>query len=135
LARLGRIFAGNQWRDFISGADIPALLAVAVAGGIWTTVPVTEQPELTLEYWSVRQLPDGGRHFVGWCVENAEGRVSSSIMEFDAQTLRGRTASGRVYQLAGPPGRDPDAEYAWRRWTEINEELTWSDVTDGLANP
>ncbi len=113
--------------------DKTPLLVVSVSGGIWTTVPVTEQPSLTLEDWSVRQLPDGARHFVGRCIENSEGRVSSAVTEFDAQTLRGRTDSGRVYQLAGPPRRDPDAEYVWRRWLEINDETAWVDVTGELA--
>jgi hypothetical protein len=108
--------------------DKTPLLVVSVCGGIWTTAPVAEQPELTLESWSVRQLPSGDRHFVGWCCENAEGRVSTVVTEFDAQTMRGRTDSGRVYQLAGPPGSDTDAEYVWRRWLRVNKETSWADV-------
>lgn len=113
--------------------DAPRPVVMSASGGIWRTQPVTDQPSLTLESWSVRQLPGGDRHFVGWCIENGEGRVSSAITEFDAQTRRGRTGSGRVYQLAGPPGRDPDADYVWRRWLEINELTEWVDVSGELA--
>lgn len=45
----------------------PTLKILAITGGIWATRPVTEQPALTLKSWSVRQLADGGRHFVGYC--------------------------------------------------------------------
>jgi hypothetical protein len=58
---------------------------------IWKTIPVTEQPALTLSGWGVMQMPEGGRHFVGWCIENQEGRVSSTIREFDPETLKGVT--------------------------------------------
>jgi hypothetical protein len=113
--------------DMNAKRDEPLILAIV--GGIWATNPVTEQPELTLVQWGVRQLPDGSRSLVGWCIENAEGRVSSAIHEFDQESLRGRTASGRVYQLQGPPGHDPDAEYVWARWLRINGYSDWVDVT------
>lgn len=106
-----------------------ALTLLYVEGGVWGTAPITEQPELTIESWSVRQLPDGDRHFVVWCKENREGRVSSAIVEFDARTRRGRSASGRVYELSGPPGRDSDAEYVWQSWLRINDESEWTDVS------
>jgi hypothetical protein len=106
-----------------------ALEAFLVAGGVWATASVTDQPSLTLAAWSVRRVSNGNTHFVGWCHENCEGRVSSAIVEFDAQTRRGRTKTGRVYQLAGTPGNDGDAEYVWQRWLLINEESSWTDVT------
>lgn len=111
----------------------PTLKILAITGGIWATRPVTEQPALTLKSWSVRQLADGGRHFVGYCPENREGRVSSAIVEFDRHTRRGRTTTGRVYELAGKPGWDSDAEYVWQRWLGINEETVWTDVTAEVA--
>ena len=42
---------------------------------VWSTIPVNGQPELTLERWSIYELPDGDRHLVGWAIENREGRV------------------------------------------------------------
>ncbi len=105
-----------------------------VFGGIWETATVDEQPELTLTAWSVRQLPSGDRHFVGWCQENREGRVSSVVEQFDPKTKLGRTRSGRVYKLAGHAGHDGDAEYVWRAWLRINDGSSWTDVTEDVTD-
>lgn len=107
----------------------------AWSGGIWGTESVDEQPELTLTSWSVRQLADGDRHLVGWCVENREGRTTSKIVRFDSQALRGVTSSGRVYQLSGPPGFNTDADYVWSRWLRINrlKQNEWTDVTANIV--
>jgi hypothetical protein len=112
-----------------------SLKLLVVTGGMWATAPVTGQPELSLEAWSVRQLPSGDRHFVGWCEENREGRVSSTILEFDPKTKRGRPKSGRVYGLVGQPGFDGDAEYVWQNWLRINSETAWTEVTAEVAQP
>jgi hypothetical protein len=87
---------------------------------IWKTIPVDDQPELILDQWRVFELSDGTRHFNGYVEANREGRVSSPILEFDPATLRGRTRSGRVYQLAGNPGFNRDADYVLGRWLTIN---------------
>ena len=102
---------------------------------VWMTTPVEEQPSLTLERWRVIQMTEGGRHFVGWCLENKEGRVSSPIAEFDPENLRGVTSTGRVYQLKGPPGLDGDAEYVRDRWLAIYGNPRWTDVTADVAVP
>ena len=86
---------------------------------IWGTTPVSEQPALTLTGWRVFEA-DGTRHFAGWCVENQEGRVSSAIADFDAETMLGLTTSGRAYQLVGPPGLNREAEYVMSRWLDFN---------------
>lgn len=99
---------------------------------VWLTIPVTRQPSLTLRNWSVYQLPDGKRHFVGYCIENFEGRVSSEIKAFDPNTLRGTTATGRVYQLQGSPGLNSDAQYVWNAWARINRIDSWTDCTDAV---
>jgi len=83
---------------------------------IWRTTPVTKQPSITLIRWCVFELEDGDRHFVGYCPENREGRVSSRIAEFDPATMQGVTRSGRVYRLLGPSGYDADAAYVWNCW-------------------
>ena len=99
---------------------------------IWKTTPVTEQPSLTLSNWGVMQMPEGGRHFVGWCNENQEGRVSSTIREFDPEGMKGVTSTGRVYQLQGAPGLNGDAEYVRNRWLSMYGNPHWSDVTGEL---
>ena len=92
---------------------------------IWLTTPVDEIPEIKLRSWKVYEVssdlwPEKTRHFVGWNITESEGRVSSSIVEFDKSTMRGRTASGRVYELVGSPGHSRDADYTWNRWRKMN---------------
>lgn len=96
---------------------------------IWNVEPVADQPDLSLVSWQVMQVPDGGRHFVGYCPENREGRASSVIELMDLERLQGITSSARVYRLRGKPGWNPDAEHVWRRWAAINEVTAWQDVT------
>ena len=107
---------------------------------LWSVAPVTTQPSLTLVRWRVFETvePEGSgqrptRHFVGFCPGNVEGRVSSPIVSFDHVRLRGITASGRVYALAGEPGTDPDADYVFEMWMRINEVAQSKDVTAEIA--
>ena len=93
---------------------------------IWRTTPVEQTPEIELARWTVYEVssklwPEKTRHFVGWNLTEREGRVSSAITEFDEKTMRGKTKSGRVYQLVGQSGHDSDAAYTWSRWCRINE--------------
>ncbi|WP_448170639.1 hypothetical protein [Rhizobacter fulvus] len=104
-------------------------LAEYVTGGVWKVANVTQQPSLTLVEWQVLELPNGNRHFSGWAVENREGRASSVIRTFDASLMKGVTASGRVYQLKGPPGEHSDAIYVWEKWARINSAQSWTDVS------
>ncbi len=99
---------------------------------LWLTIPVTQQPSLTLKDWSVIELPDGGRHFVGYCVENWEGRVSSPINSVDPRTLRGSTSTGRVYQLEGEPGYNRDAQYVLSNWLAMYKLNNCTDITADL---
>lgn len=96
---------------------------------VWKTIPVTRQPALTLERWSVYELPDGDRHFVGWALENQEGRVSSRIEQFDVKTMCGVTLSGRIYKLEGKPGHNMDAGYTWNAWRSINDVDSFLDIS------
>lgn len=100
-------------------------------GAIWGVAPVAEEPEIRLYNWSIRAvLPERTRHFVGWNRASREGRVSSAIVTFDPATRRGVTERGRVYELVGPPGTHPDAEYVWGRWLQLGEVLEgFEDVT------
>ena len=99
---------------------------------VWKTTPVDDEPEIILGSWSVRELPDGDRHFVGYNYSHGgEGRVSSQILEFDPETLKGRTRSGRVYQLEQHgAGINLDAEYVWNQWKVINRVEDYKDITE-----
>lgn len=105
---------------------------------VWNTTPVTKRPCLTLRDWAVFEVgsvnrPERTRHFVGYNVTEGEGRVSSRICEFDVTTRRGRTETGRIYELQGRPGMNFDAEYVWNRWKAINNATDVVDVTAGLV--
>lgn len=97
---------------------------------VWRTIPVETEPQINLEYWTIRELPNGDRHFTGYNFYGREGRVSSKILEFDPQNKRGKTSSGRVYQLDGNTGNHPDAEYVWNIWKEVNSADEYEDVSD-----
>lgn len=96
---------------------------------IWKTLPVTGQFHLTLVRWRIFETERGERHFVGHCLEHERGRVSSAIERFDADTGRGITRSGRVYQLDGPASQDSDADYVLAVWVGINAVPSFRDVT------
>jgi hypothetical protein len=83
---------------------------------VWLTAPIDREPQIRLASWSVRELPRGDRHFVGWNIRGVEGRVSSRIVSFDPETRRGVTNSGRVYELVGDGGANLDADYVWHVW-------------------
>ena len=99
---------------------LPGVIDPIIEASVWSASSLTEVPEIELTRWQVMQLPHGDRHFVGWNATEREGRVSSKIVEFDAPMRRGRTFSGRVYQLRGPPGHDGDGGYTWGRWMKAN---------------
>jgi hypothetical protein len=102
---------------------------------VWKLTPIAQRPSLTLRDWAVFEVLGSEKstrrtlHFVGYNVTEFEGRVSSHVCEFDATTRRGRTKSGRVYELLGRPGMDADAEYTWNMWRAINEVTDVEDVT------
>ncbi|MCY0856655.1 hypothetical protein [Cupriavidus sp. D39] len=96
---------------------------------IWSVLPPSVQPEISLVDWRVFEFPEGDRHFVGYCLENREGRVSSAITVFDCQAASAETASGRRYRLIGEPGQDADAEETWRLWLLFNWRTGAVDVT------
>ena len=101
---------------------------------VWATIPVLEQPALTLVRWAVFEVlqPEPRtRHLVGWCLENVEGRVSSNIVSFDEKLMRGTTKSGRVYQLKDETNGlvDPIGIYVLKRWHRVNRTQSWMGVT------
>ena len=86
-----------------------------IRASVWASASIRDEPEVKLIRWQVYALP-GGRHFVGYNVGRREGRVSTAIRRFDSTTRRGITASGRVYELIGPPDRDADGEWVFGLW-------------------
>lgn len=101
---------------------------VEITGGIWSVPSVSQQPSLQLARWSVRQTERGSRYLVGYNISDQEGRVSTAIQGFDVSTARVTTRSGRTYELVGPPGHDPDAEWVWQ--SVASPDLNWTDVSD-----
>ena len=87
-----------------------------------------DQTPLTLARWRVFVV-DGNWHLVAWCVESADGRVTSPISTFDADGRLAVTQSGRLYRLAGPPGDNGDADYTWHRWKHLRGVQTAQDIS------
>lgn len=127
-----------MWNDMQAedGMDenLRGIAAKAVRNSIWETLPVAEQPSITLIRWSVREIHSGERHFVGYNPANHEGRVSTAILSFDPRTGHGVTCSGRIYHLVGPSGRDRDGEWVWTHWVHAQKCSTWSDVSPEFEN-
>lgn len=104
-----------------------------IQGGIWKPASITEEPETILTKWQVYKVenPNGSGwdiHFHGWT--GWEGRVCSAVQEFDKETMRGRTRSGRIYELKGSPGLNGDAEYTWHRWLNIYGNPKTENITE-----
>lgn len=102
---------------------------------VWRIESVKDRPSVTLDSWSVHDVPLYGddrpwtRHFVGYSRDDQQGQVSSPVESFDPATGCGVTRSGRVYRLAGRPGGDADADYVWRQWKQLNEVGDEHEVT------
>lgn len=96
---------------------------------IWRPIPVHYQSSLTLQKWAIVELRDKTRHFIGYCIENCEGRVSSEIESFDVNTLTGITCTGRIYKLFGEPGLDEDAQYVWNAWKTAYQIADFEEIT------
>ncbi|WP_084402526.1 hypothetical protein [Cupriavidus sp. amp6] len=96
---------------------------------VWSVIGVDEQPDITLQRWRVYETERGQHHFVGYCVENHSGRVSSAIVSYDAKSRAGITRSGRRYVLSGAPGFDGDALHVWSYWAIRNSVTETKDVS------
>ncbi len=86
---------------------------------IYKSKPVSEQPELSITQWCVKELADGSRHLVGVIADSGhDGRVSSKIMDFKDGVVT--TRSGRKYHLSGESGSSLNALYVWAAWCALN---------------
>lgn len=99
---------------------------------IWRTKSIQTQPTLTIQHWAVVELPDKNRHFIGYCLQNQEGRVSSEIESLNFETMVAVTSSGRVYTLAGPPGLNSDAIYVWDVWRKGYGIAEYTDLSNDV---
>ncbi len=101
---------------------------------LWKTAPIADQPRILLARWRVLEVRSAEleieRHFVGYNVDQHEGRVSTAIEHFDPTTRMAVTRSGRVYQLMGPPGYDSDGAWVWGHWSRLNGTTDEKDVTE-----
>lgn len=118
----------------VNVANVKEALYEIVRQSIWATPNVSAQPEVLLIRWRVIEILTAGlqieRHFIGYNFKDREGRVSTAIQEMDFAARRGVTCSGRVYELIGPPGHDPDGEWVWKNWVRVNQVTNESDVTE-----
>ena len=116
--------------------DLQKLAEIAEKTGIWRPADVTQEPETKLVDWQVykvylEQLGEYTMHFNGYTLDAyGEGRVCSPVVEFDKNTMRGVTKSGRIYELVGAPGFNHDADYVWCRWLGLNGSLEFVCITD-----
>lgn len=100
----------------------------------YSTPPVADQPQINLARWRIMQTESGDHHFVGYNIDDQEGRVSTVVLQFDVERRLGITSSGRVYELHGPPGLDPDAGYVWHVWKAVNHVTKAEDITEDVLS-
>jgi len=102
-----------------------------IFGGIWATPDVSYQPMITLIRWSIMETTIGERYFVGYNIDDREGRVSTPIQSFNPKTLQGITKSGRVYQLVGESSYDSDGSWVWSAMVRILK-TEYKDVSNEI---
>lgn len=107
--------------------DFAAIHKRALDCSIGPAAAIAQEPETTLQKWTVIEIPKGTRHLVGWA--RYEGRVTTAIKIYDSSTQLVRTMSGRVYQLVGEPGYDADADWVLAGWLYVNG-LKREDIKD-----
>lgn len=108
-----------------------------IIGGVWKTPSVTEMPTYIIVRWRILAVTHNGNtthHFVGFNEERMEGKVSSNILEFDPVTHKGRTNSGRIYELKGETGYDDDAQYVLEQWVRL-AGITLDDCVNVSIHP
>ena len=104
----------------MQGDDSNSFLLTLIAESVWTTSSVSDEPQIELIHWDIKQDTAGNAYFVGNRADNGSGRVSTAIVEFDPERRRGRTQSGRVYELLGAQGYSSNGEYVWSIYKVAN---------------
>jgi hypothetical protein len=80
--------------------DFNLFLFTLEPNSLWRIAPVSDEPEVRLWDWDIKKDTTGNRYFVGTLADGL-GWVSTAIVDFDPERRRGRTKSGRVYELVG----------------------------------
>lgn len=100
---------------------------------VWNPNSVNDEPVTTMKAWKVVEVSRKGknrtRHVVGNC---GEGRVSSTIVDFDPANRVATTKSGRKYELPIEGSKiyiGPDAVYVFNVWFAYNDATDKEDVT------
>lgn len=95
---------------------------------------VEDAPVCNLRHWRViKILQEDTHHFSGMTDDAGAGpgRVSSRIDSYSAAKKEGRTSSGRIYKLIGPPrppeARTTDADWVLDQWLR---GALYHDVTE-----
>lgn len=99
--------------------NLETIIRQSIKESLWKPEDVTIEPSVTLTRWQVFKVKSDGVesiHFIGWNFHHMEGRVSSSIVEYDPTTKTGISKSNRKYILFNSPGIDRDADYVWNTW-------------------
>jgi hypothetical protein len=88
--------------------------------------------------WTVREVEfkehGVSRHLCG--IVNNYGRVCSPLQSFNEDTNTFTSRSGKIYNVAGDPGHNSEAEYVWNQWCRMNgvEPGEYIDVTHEYFN-
>ncbi len=97
-----------------------------------------ESQLVTLRRWRIIEVEgrDGARsrHVFGHDVTHDQGRASSSIVRFEAETLTAITRSGTQYRLTGVPGHSRHGAQVWEQWCQAYGVVSERDVTDEYVN-
>jgi len=125
----------NKKSDELKKLIESQVASLADAPNIWSQPPVAIEPEKWLTRWQIYKaisskypMSNFGYHFVGFDESGRHGAVSSKLEQFDPHKMRGISQSGRVYQLLGEPGVDPDAQYTLEGWSQRNQ-VVMQDAT------
>lgn len=101
---------------------------------LFSIAPISENSDDSITNWSVREVQISGEserthHLVGYIFLECSVRVTSKIVTFDKDQMLVKTGIGRIYHLMGKPGMSRNGDYAWDRWSMINDAKDEVDVT------
>jgi len=93
--------------------------------------------QLTMSQWNIVVIIHKGKtieKFLGYSVTHQHYRISSQILEYDAEHKRGMTDSGSVYEFIDEPGQlHPLAQEVFDKlnaWEEVEVSLKF-EVNQG----
>lgn len=99
---------------------------------VWQPASAAQEPKTKLTQWRVYKVTnelEESIHFVGYA--GYEGRVSSSVKNYNPVAKTGVTQSGRVYELLHHSGHNGDAMYTFNRWcSRFPKDTKFTDITE-----